>query len=78
MTSSIFITPRAPPVMVGRPLACLGPSVTMTTSAASRSRCASVNGPKNGLPISSSPSKMSFTLTPGASPTASISSIAFR
>jgi hypothetical protein len=36
--------------MVGRPLACLGPSVTMATSAASSSRCASVK-PKNGLPI---------------------------
>ena len=77
-TSSIFITPRAPPAMVGRPLACLGPSVTITTSAASRSRCFSVNGPKKGLPISSSPSKMSFTLTVGAMPAASMSSSAFR
>ena len=71
-------TPRAPKLMVGRPLACLGPSVTSTRSAASRSLCFSVNGPKNGLPISSSPSKMNLRFTVGARPSSSMRARASR
>ena len=70
--------PRAPKATVGRPLASLGPSVTRTRSAASRSRCCSVKGPKCWLPISSSPSKMNFTATRGTIPRARMSSIAVR
>ena len=63
---------------VGRPLACLGPSVTRTRSAPRSSRCFSVKGPKNGLPISSSPSKMNLTLTRGGSASSSIKASASR
>jgi len=78
ISSSSFMLPRAPPEMVGRPLSCLGPSVTRTRSAARRSRCFSVKSPKKGLPISSSPSRMSFTFTLGARPAASMHASASR
>jgi hypothetical protein len=62
----------------GAPAPVLGPVGDEHDVGGEKILWASVNGPKEGLPISSSPSKMNFTLTAGGRSSSSMRARASR